>query len=203
MTQNIGAWSRASAVLVSAGLCVTVAAAERRPDPAPARVAPAALQADAPIPDMGAPEVSLARIKGVRGETVFLPLVVFQDDLKVTKVTSEVTFPTATVTYEGFDRYPSQDPLLKIDAALVPGIQDKDRGVVRLEIASGRDQQLPEGALLKLKFRLSDKMPAGMLDLKHAAKAVTVDGKTITAFGRDGSVEVAEIQVYSCFFYMH
>jgi hypothetical protein len=147
--------------------------------------------------------VSLGKGRVVRGETVYLTLVVFQDDTKVVKTTSEISYPTETVSYEGFDRIGDQDPLLKIEAAVVPESQRQEQGVVKVQVASGRETPLPEGALLKLKFRIAPETPGGTLRLEHKARAVTVAGDTIVADASDADVSVSEVTVYSCFFYMH
>jgi hypothetical protein len=202
MTQNPGVRTRAGLVLASAGLCLTVMAAtaearlDRKPVAAQAGTA-------APQPAPGAPEVSLGKGQVVSGELVFLALVVFQDELKVVRTTSEISFPNKNVSFEGFDRIGEQDPALKIEADVVVESRLQERGVVKVDVASGRDKPLPEGALLKLKFRVTPETRAGVLRLTQTARAVTVDGKTIVANATDAEVKVSETAVYSCFFYMH
>ncbi len=150
-----------------------------------------------------APEVSLGVGQVVSGEIVFLSLVVFQNNVKVVKVISDIALPTGTVAFEAMERHPDQDPKLEIEAAVVPETKGTEREILRVAVASGRAQPLPEGTLVRLQFRVSPDAKGGLVDLKHTAQAVTVDGKTIAAAAKDGQLKVSEIAVYSCFFYMH
>ena len=146
--------------------------------------------------------VSLGTEYAVRGDTALMPLAAFLGDVKAAKIVSEITFPTAVLSFEGTEAVFGEDAGITVRAAVVPDSKSLEFGILRVEVES--QAGLPEGTLVKVKFKVSSDARGGTVALKHTTQATTVGGKNIElAAAKDGQIKVAEIAVYSCFFYMH
>lgn len=145
--------------------------------------------------------VSLGTINAVRGTTALVALALFPNGAEVGLVISDITFPQDLLSFEGTEATLPSEAGVTIATTVLPKSKSAPFGTLRLEIKS--KDPLPDGALVKLKFKISPKTPGGALALKHTAQATTSDGQKIQPAAKDGRINVAEVAVYSCFFYMH
>jgi len=141
--------------------------------------------------------VSLGKTNAVSGETALLSLVVFGRGVK--EIISEIAFPMAVLSFEDTQRVSSAE--LDIHAEVLPHRIGQELAILRVEVAS--QGELPEGPLVKLKFKVSPGASGGLYELKHTAQATILGGEKVEAATKDGQIDVSEIAVFSCFFYMH
>ena len=154
--------------------------------------------------DQQSVEVNLGSDMTTRGGPAQIPVILFTRGTKVGKVAGEVTFPGKLLSYDKAVRGSAgEEAAAEVSVELLNDGQDTERSILRVVVSATKE--IPPGVLLDLRFRVSPDAEVGVLALKNALKAMTLEGEEIKGVkGKDGEVDVKIITpVVACFFFTH
>lgn len=198
MDKNIGrSFSFIFAVLTVAWLTSASAAAGSGQEPT--------------VPVAKTTSLVLGLLKSPPGNQVFMPMILtVAEGPEIGAIVSEITFPSAPVSFGGVTKGLSAD-LAKadVDTVVKPDEKDPANSTLKVTVTAKKGEAIPPGIVAYLTFNVSDKAEMGQaVPFKHTATALTADDppKPLDSFvAKNGEIEVkvSDNPFYACFFYMH
>lgn len=149
-------------------------------------------------------ELSLGSETTSPGAPAQVPVILFARETKVGKVAGEVTFPKELLSFVGVARGSSGDEVnADISTKVIDDSGNSKLSVLKLAVSATQD--MPNGVLLTLRFRVSPDAEDGFLKLANRLTAMSIGGEEIGNIKtRDGEVSVSKMQVLvPCFFFTH